>query len=129
MNAEGIFPSHDYSVPLTADGKTQTCGQKDVFSASSFDPLCPHPWLGTMRTSCFKVFTEKLTNTEAKERCFQAGAEIFQMYGNQQLRNAKRFLEKDSRFFTPNSGTTLLHTGVYLDTEKKWFYHQNGLKR
>ena len=66
MDAEGIFPSDKESrVPLIVNGNDQQWAkQSDVFSASESDPLCPSDWMGTLKSSCFKVYKKKVTNDQ-----------------------------------------------------------------
>ena len=68
MDAEGIFPSDKESrVPLIVNGNDQQWAkQSDVFSASESDPLCPSDWMGTQKSSCFKVYQEKVTNDQVR---------------------------------------------------------------
>ena len=128
MDAEGILPAHGQSVTLMLQsGKQADCRLEHVFEASSFDAMCPAPWFGTTTTSCFKAYSEKATNLDARLKCFNEGAEIIQFHSNKALNNLRRFLNKQSKFFTPESN--LFHTGHYVqgNQDREWFYLQNGL--
>ena len=64
---------------------------------------------------------------QARQKCYERGEELVQIYDSKSLTNLRNYLFKHARFFTPSDeGSTLVHTGLYVKGE--WAYFQNGVR-